>query len=301
MKNENDLFKVTSPQNALPLIFDSPHSGTHYPDDFNYACPLHELQKIEDSYVDDLFTEAPEHGATLLCALFPRSYIDVNRAIDDIDHTLIEGNWPTHIYGDITPTSRSNSGIGLIARLIKPGIPIYNRPLSADEIMNRVKTYYEPYHDTLCALLENACYAYGKFWHINCHSMPSSSAYPKRKPTLLGNMLKPSDIVLGDSDGRTCSRDFLYTLRDFWKNQGYQVTINDPFKGVELVNRYSCPTQDKNSIQIEINRALYMNEKTGAKNENYDAFKAHCTEMTQHCATFVRSNLTNIESDIAAD
>ncbi len=296
-KKIENILECITPNNALPVIFDSPHSGTAYPKNFNYSCDLNNLRKIEDAYIDDLFSAAPNMNAQFLTALFPRSYIDVNRAIDDIDHTLIDGNWPAHIHGDITPTSRSDSGIGLISRLIKPGMPIYNRLLCPDEIMNRVKTYYEPYHDTLCTLLNNAYYAYGKFWHINCHSMPSSSAYPKRKPTLLGNIIRPSDIVLGDSDGRTCSREFLHTLRDFWTNKGYRVTINDPFKGVELVNRYSRPTQGKNSIQIEINRALYMNEETGEKNKNYETLKTHCTEMIQTCTVFAQNNLTNLAAD----
>ncbi len=284
-------------ENALPVIFDSPHSGHSYPDDFKYACDINTLRKIEDAYVDDLFAEAPNHNAVLLNALFPRSYIDVNRAIDDIDHTLVEGDWPHDTHGYTKPTNRSDSGIGLIARLIKPGIPIYNRPLCANEIMNRVKTYYEPYHETLCTVLDDAYYRYGQFWHINCHSMPSAAAYPKHHIVMIGSTPKPSDIVLGDLDGSTATREFMHVLRDFWKNKGYRVTINDPFKGVELISRYAQPTRGKNSVQIEINRTLYMNEETGEKNKNYEVIKGHCTEMIKTCTAFASNHLTDMAAD----
>ena len=293
----DNILECLTPENPLPVIIDSPHSGKIYPNDFNYACDLNQLRRIEDKYVDDLFSESPNARAILLTALFPRSYIDVNRAIDDIDHTLIEGDWPNDTHGYTNPTSRSDSGIGLIARLIRPGMPIYNRPLCADEIMNRIKTYYEPYHDTLCTILDQTYYDFGQFWHINCHSMPSSSAYPKRQLSMIGATPRPSDIVLGDMDGNTSTREFTRALRDFWKNKGYRVTVNDPFKGVELVNRYSQPTRGKNSIQIEINRALYMNEKTGAQNKDYNVIKGHCTEMVQMCTAFAQSHLTKIAAD----
>lgn len=297
MDLDQNIYTLRAPENALPVIFDSPHSGKIYPSDFKYACQKSALEKIEDRYVDDLFSAAPDLEATLLCALFPRSYIDVNRAVDDIDHTLIEGVWPNESHGPARPTARSDSGIGLISRLIKPGFPIYDRNLSADEIMNRVKTYYEPYHNALCNALDDAYYRYGQFWHINCHSMPASSAYPKRHITMIGQTQKPSDIVLGDLDGTTSSRDFVHTLRDYWKNLGYRVTINDPFKGVELVSRYSQPTRGKNSVQIEINRSLYMNEETGEKIQNYDEVKRHCTNLISHCTAFAQSHLTNLAAD----
>ena len=292
-----DILALYSPQNPLPVIFDSPHSGIIYPDDFDYSCDLPHLRSIEDAYVDELFEDAPKYGASLLSALFPRSYIDVNRAVDDIDENLIDGEWPHHHHGDISPSPRSDTGIGLIARLIKPGTPIYNRDLKPAEIMDRIKNYYEPYHEALENLLNDAYYNHGQFWHINCHSMPNSSAYPKQNISLIGNNAKPSDIVLGDRDGKSCGRDFIYALRDFWRNEGYRVTINDPFKGVELVSRYSQPTRGRNSIQIEINRSLYMDENTGEKTRNFQIIKDDCTSMIQFCSAFAQSRLTCIAAD----
>lgn len=297
MQDIQNILTLQSPENALPVIFDSPHSGHIYPDDFGYSCGFDILRMIEDRYVDELFSKAPAFGATLLTALFPRSYIDANRAIDDIDESLIKGKWPHHIHGAANPSIRSDSGIGLISRLARPGAPIYNRALSAEEIMGRIKNYYEPYHNTIRSELEKAHYIYGQFWHINCHSMPSSSAYPKYKTSLIGNAIKPSDIVLGDRDGQSCSRDFLYMMRDFWQEQGMIVTINDPFKGVELVSRYAQPTRGKNSLQIEINRALYMNEDTGEKSKDFDKIKNKCTDMIAHCTNFAQSHLNNLAAD----
>ena len=292
-----DIIALYNPKNALPVIFDSPHSGTFYPEDFKYDCDLSELKRVEDSFVDELFAAAPHLGAQFLIALFPRSYIDVNRAADDIDDLLFNGSWPKDVHGTINPSPRSNSGIGLVGRLVGPGKPIYERKLSPEEIMNRVKNYYEPYHDTLCTILDKTYYNHGQFWHINCHSMPNSAAYPKQNITMIGGARQPSDIVLGDRDGQSCGRDFLYELLDFWRSKGYRVTINDPFKGVELISRYAQPTRGKNSVQIEINRSLYMNEKTGDKSRNFDVIKNDCTEMVRFCTAFAQRKLTSIAAD----
>lgn len=291
------IYSLYAPDDPLPVVFDSPHSGQIYPADFNYHCHFESLQRVEDAHVHTLFKEAPKHSAYLLCAEFPRSYVDVNRAIDDIDETLFEGEWPDEEFGKIVPSSRSDSGIGLISRILKPGMPIYNRTLPPEEIMARIKKYYEPYHNTLRTILDQSYYNHGQFWHINLHSMPSKSAFPKRSSSLINKMVQPSDIVLGDRDGSTCSRDFMNGLRDFWKNLGYRVSINDPFKGVELISRYSQPTRGRNSVQIEINRALYMNESTGEKKSCFGAFQDHCTDMIRYASSFSRQKVTQIAAD----
>ncbi|MDH5723129.1 MAG: N-formylglutamate amidohydrolase [Alphaproteobacteria bacterium] len=287
-----DVFSIEKPQNAFPVVFDSPHSGTHYPDDFDFSCQKEALQSIEDCYIDDLFSEAPRFGAPLLCAKVARSYIDLNRARDDIDLTLIEGDLPT-----AKPSHLSDSGIGLIPRLIKPGTTIYERKLDAEEVMNRIMTCYDPYHEMLENLIEDAYYRYGKVWHINCHSMPHKTSYPKNALSLLGGKVKAVDIALGDRDGSTCERDFVHALRDFWKLRGYHVGVNDPYKGVELIRKHAQPTRGKNSLQIEINRSLYMDENTGEKSKNYDAFKNEITDMIKFCVDFAQSRCNRIAAD----
>ncbi|MEZ5919527.1 MAG: N-formylglutamate amidohydrolase, partial [Alphaproteobacteria bacterium] len=167
----NDIYTLTRPETpALPLIFDSPHSGTLYPEDFGYACDFHTLESAEDKYVDDLFASAPAFGAALLCAHFPRSYIDPNRSADDIDPALLAGLWDGAL--PIAPSPRSDAGIGLIRRLVRPGIPVYDRPLTSAEITARIERYYTPYHEALETLITEAHYNFGQVWHVNCHSMP---------------------------------------------------------------------------------------------------------------------------------
>ncbi len=285
-----DLIAAADP---LPLVFDSPHSGTAYPEDFNHICNMSDLERAEDKHVDDLFSAAPDHGACLLSALFPRSYLDVNRAHDDIDPELLSENWPFD--PAINPTNRSHAGIGLIRRLVKPGEPVYDRQLSPIEIKSRIDTYYHPYHDTLKKLIEGAHYNFGQVWHINCHSMPSSN-HSQGSLGRINPIITP-DFVLGNRDGTTCDIGFTHYLRDKIKAMGYKVSINDPYKGVELVERYSSPATGRHSIQIEICRSLYLNEDTYEKSKNYENLKADITKLISSCANYVQSNLTSMAAD----
>lgn len=289
----NKIFSLIEPEKPLPLIFDSPHSGHAYPEDFKYICDLKDLRKSEDAFVDDLFSAAPDHGGTLLSALFPRSYIDVNRAIDDIDPQVIDGQWPE----PINPTARSNAGIGLIWRLARPGIPIYDAPLSVGEAQARIAKSYTKYHLALEKTIQDAYYNFGQVWHINCHSMPASSAYPKRPMSAASRAPVATDFCLGNRDGTSCSLDFTRQVRAFLQGLGYSVTLNDPFKGVELIQRHSDPLRGKHALQIEINRALYMNEETGEKNNNYKVLKANIEKLIQFCAAYVTANLQSQAAD----
>lgn len=296
MKDIPNILRISQPQSCeLPLIFDSPHSGKLYPDDFDYACELELLKTAEDSHVDDLFAHVSECGITFIQALFPRSYIDVNRRYDDIDPQLLNEPWTGPF--PINPSARSHAGIGLIRRLVQPGIPVYNRELSCKEIIQRIQKYYHPYHNALETALKAAHYKYAQVWHINCHSMPSSSAYPKRSISLAGHQQKPVDFVLGDRDGTTCDPAFTRALRDFIKSLGYTVSINDPFKGVECIDKYSSPATGYQSLQIEINKALYINEKTAEKTKNYDKLKDDLKKVTAFCANYVKSQRINLAAD----
>ena len=284
-----ELHEPDSP--ALPLVFDSPHSGTVYPDDFGYACDIKELRKLEDAHLDDLFAAAKQSKATLLCATFARSYIDPNRAIDDIDEHMLDDFWPEDLY-TLSPTTRSKQGVGLIPRCIREGVPIYKRKLSVEEIKQRIQNYHVPYHKALEKLLNDAHKRHSKVWHINLHSMPSALACPKNSDKKRHHgRIRPSDIVLGDLDGNCCEPDFVKTLYDFWEELGYNVSINDPFKGAELIACYSRPEENRHSLQIEINRSLYMDEAKGRPNASYMRFKGHCTQMIELCAKYCKDRL----------
>ncbi len=286
--------KITSlhrPESPLPLVFDSPHSGRHYPDDFGFSCDFKALQKAEDNYVDDLFEMAPDYGGTLLCALFPRTYIDVNRAADDIDPDVLSEDWPF----ETNPSDRSHAGIGLIRRVVKPGMTVYNRKLYIKEVQQRIENYYKPYHDELAGLIEDSHYKFGQSWHINCHSMPQGRGMARSLAR--GAASRMPDFVLGDRDGTSCDIAFTHALRDFLKGQGYRVSINNPYRGVELVRRYADPATGRHSIQIEINKALYWDEEKNVNSSNYNALKSDIEKLIKYCADCVLANL----SDMAAD
>lgn len=275
---------------TLPLVFDSPHSGADYPEDFRYACDFSQLQRAEDKYVDELFAAAPAHGAALLCASFPRAYIDVNRCERDIDTELLADIWPE----DIEPTTRSHAGIGLIRRLVRPGLPVYDRPLSAAEVQARIERYYRPYHKALKELIEATHYRFGAAWHINCHSMPA--------PALAGGFsflpaFSPPDFVLGDRDGTTCDPAFTRAVRDHLKSKGFKVAINDPYKGVELVQRYSNPMTGRHSLQIEIGRWLYMDEETCQKSRGFARMQNTITGLIAFIADYVAAHRLPMAAD----
>jgi N-formylglutamate amidohydrolase len=270
----------------VPLVFDSPHSGIDYPADFGCVAPMPILRTGEDTHIDDLFGAVPAHGAAhgavLIAALFPRSYIDVNRDELDIDPTLLAGAWPY----ELKPGEKTRLGMGLIRRLAQPDVPIYDRKLPVAEVQARIDTYYRPYHATLKAALDRTHERFAGVWHLNCHSMGSVGSAmtadgPKRRP----------DFVLGDRDGTTCGAEFTVTVFQWLKGSGYQVTINDPYKGVELVRRYSNPAARRHSLQIEINRALYMDEATREPNGGYAKLKSEMTALIGHLAGWVRGQL----------
>lgn len=250
---DDDVVSVEAGRGAVvPVVFDSPHSGSNYPSDFNHVVPMEKIRRAEDMYVEELFSSAPQFGATLIAALFPRSYIDPNRSLQDLDPELLTETWPD----PIRPGEKARLGHGLIWRLCPPDMNLYIEKLSPDVVRTRIEQYWRPYHDALREALDGLYERFDAVWHINCHSMPSAT----RGPFLNGG--GQADFVLGDRDGTTASPDFLHLVRDTLRSLGYSVKVNDPYKGVELVRAYSNPGRGRHSLQIEINRALYMDEVT---------------------------------------
>jgi N-formylglutamate deformylase len=288
--NNPGIYCILSPVKGrdLPFIIDSPHSGRIYPADFDHACTREALERAEDNQVDVLFEFAHFNGATLLTALFPRTYIDVNRAEDDIDPEILAEHWP----GLTKPTPRSYAGIGLIRRLVRPGVPVYDHALSVAEIQARLKNYYNPYHAALKTLLDEAHYRFGKVWHLNTHSMPSSNA-----PVTHGILNMQPDFVLGDRDGTSCDIEFTHYLRDTIRGLGYRVAINNPYKGVEIVRRSADPARGRHSIQIEINKALYWDEHSNKRNSNFNILKSDIDKLVSDISDFTKSHLVNLAAD----
>lgn len=287
------VYDLIQPHNGLPLVFDSPHSGQYYPPDFAYVCDFAQLEKAEDRYVDSLFDGAPQVGASFLTAHFPRSYIDVNRCVTDIDATILDEPWPE----TLNPSVRSQAGIGLVRRLVRPGMPVYDRPLSVNAIRHRIETYYVPYHAALQGLLDTAYEIHGQVWHVNCHSMPPQSAFAGQTGMFRAYPARNPDFVLGDRDGTSCALDFTHALRDHLRHQGYSVAINDPYKGVELVSRYSDPAMGRHSIQIEVCKSLYLEEDLTTKSKNFNALKGDIERMMEFCADYVRAQGMPLAAD----
>jgi N-formylglutamate deformylase len=272
------LFRRDPVAPEIPLVFDSPHSGAEYPEDFRYACPLDILRTAEDTHIDDLYGAAPEHGATLLGALFPRSYLDVNRHVGDIDEALLDGKWP----GPMNPGEKTRLGMGLVRRLAKPGLPVYARLLPVAEMERRIARCYEPYHAMLQGVCDRLQRKFGVVRLVNCHSMPArGSAMSSDGPDAVR-----ADFVLGDRDGTTCAPEFTDFVARLLRGRGYSVKVNDPYKGVEIVRRHGLPAQGRHALQIEVNRSLYMDEKTLIPNGHYATLKADLTHLIAGLASF---------------
>ena len=277
-----ELRQPTAP--ALPLVFDSPHSGTDYPADFEHLAPISAIRRAEDTFVDELYAAAPAHGAVLLRALFPRSYVDPNRAAGDLDLGMIEGEWT----GAIEPSQKCALGLGLLWSRYPPGLPLYGRKLSVAEVRKRIDAYHKPYHDTLRAILDQVHSRFGVVWHINCHAMPALS----NEMAAEGPGVMRPDFTLGDRDGTTCAPAFTEAVRAALSARSYRVTVNDPYKGAELVRAWSNPAAGRHSLQIEVNRRLYMNEDTFEKSEGFERLRDDLTGLIEGLAEFAKSSLS---------
>jgi N-formylglutamate amidohydrolase len=216
--------------------------------------------------VHDLFTGALDQGAVMLDALFPRSYIDPNRAQNDFLPASLVAAEADHLPFQLEPTVKSDLGIGLIWMRVPPdGEPMYPQPLAAATVLQRLAGYYQPYHAALRECLDRTYRTFGRVFHINCHSMSNQASAMSTQP----KGTRRPDFVIGDRDGTSCDPLLTQILYEFLTAQGYQVTINDPYKGVELVRAYSDPVHDRHSVQLEINRQLYMDETSREKNSDF--------------------------------
>jgi N-formylglutamate deformylase len=271
------MFTLTEPRRGhVPLVLDSPHSGTEYPQDFRFALPKEALRQAEDSYVDQLYAAGPDVGATLIAARFPRSYIDPNRSVLDIDASLLDAPWP----GPAVPSPQTARGVGLIWRVLDTGEPIYARKLGVEEVKQRIVRYHQPYQRAVKDALDRAYRHFGAVWHLNLHSMPAvSSAVSEEGPGK-----SRADFVLGDRDGTTCEPGFTALVGDTLRAMGYEVKVNDPYKGVELVRAFSDPKAGRHSLQIEVNRRLYLDVRTRERNAGFEPLAANLTRMLEAVA-----------------
>ena len=250
--------KFAAQPGSTPLVLDSPHSGTVYPDDFGSALPLAVLRQAEDTHVEKLYDFAPLMGVAWVEALFPRIYLDANRDTTEVDVELFDGDWPHAVTEDEVTLQKVRLGKGLIWKFTDDGQAIYERQLTVQEGQRRIAECWTPYHAAVSDAIDAAHARHGYSIHINCHSMPSVAA----SHATLHPGLEHADFVIGDRDGTTASPALSNLVCEFLRGRGYDVEYNHPYKGVELVRRYGKPEEHRHSIQIEINRRIYMNEET---------------------------------------
>ena len=240
----------------LPVVFASPHSGSDYPMEFLAVSRLDPLtlRRSEDSYVDEIFAAGPELGAPLLRARFPRAYLDPNREPFELDPAMFEDELPPFVN---TRSPRVRVGLGTIARVVATGEDIYARKLDVAEAMARIDRLYRPYHRALRQLVNATRERYGGYLLLDCHSMPSGIAPPER----VGRRGR-ADIVLGDCHGTSCHPQIMETAHRALTAKGYSVARNTPYAGGFTTAHYGKPGSGGHCLQIEISRALYMDERS---------------------------------------
>ncbi|WP_426031858.1 N-formylglutamate amidohydrolase [Caulobacter sp. DWP3-1-3b2] len=261
-----------------PLVFASPHSGKLYPPEMMAAARLEarELRGSEDAFVDDLIGGAPALGANVIRARLARAYVDCNRDAWELDPAMFEDELPDFAQGR---TARVAAGLGTIARVAGEGRPIYARKLTFIEAKLRIDTAHRPYHDALDRLLAQARNTHGLAVLVDWHSMPAAAARGHR-----ARGGGPCDIVLGDRFGAACSPKMTGLIERALETLGYRVARNAPYAGGYTTEHYGRPARRTHAIQVEINRALYMNETTREPTEGLAGLKADIETVTRQLA-----------------
>jgi len=260
-----------------PLVLDSPHSGTRYPEDFRHVVDRATLRRAEDTHVEKLYDFAPALGVAWIEAHFPRSYLDANRDLTEIDVGMLAGEWADPVATDPKVLSKVRLGKGLIWRCTDEGEPLYDAPLPVDEVRARIAQCWQPYHAAVQDAIEAAHARHGYSIHINCHSMPSvAGVYATEFP----GVAHP-DFVVGNRDETTSGGALARLVVEHLAQAGHSAAYNHPYKGVELVRRYGDPAAHRHSIQLEINRRLYMDERTLEPHEGFGALKALLESMVR--------------------
>jgi N-formylglutamate amidohydrolase len=267
---------------SLPLVLASPHSGAQYPADFLAASQLDPLalRRSEDSFVDELFAAAPHLGAPLLSARFPRAYVDVNREAYELDPSMFCEALPKFVNAG---SPRVRMGLGTIARLVASGEEIYAEKLRFAEVQHRIERHYLPYHQVLRRLVEETDALFGGYLLIDCHSMPSGVGS--------GCGRTWADIVLGDCHGGACGAEILEAARCFLAERGFTVAINTPYAGGFTTDHYGRPNRNRHALQIEINRALYMNEQSYRRKPYFLRLARELSELVAHLGRAVQGCL----------
>lgn len=270
------------------VVFASPHSGRDYPALFLRQAVLdeQEIRSSEDAFVDQLYASAPANGAPFLTACAPRAFLDLNRAPEELDQALIEGvRRKSH-------NPRVASGLGVIPRVVANGRTIYRGKITLDEAHRRISEYWRPYHDQLQTLLDESQAQFGEAILIDCHSMPHEA---------LENVGPPGaprpDVVLGDRFGAASAGSIVEMVEAAFASAGLRVARNMPFAGAYITQHYGRPSRRQHAVQIEIDRALYMNERTLTPNGNFEAFRSLMNGVIAEIAAIGRAENARVAAE----
>lgn len=272
-------FEVFEPaHHRIPFVFNSPHSGRRYTPAFMAQSRLDAvaIRRSEDHYVEELFSAAVPLGAPMLVAHFPRAYLDVNREPYELDPRMFSGELPAHINRN---SVRVAGGLGTIPRIVAENMEIYRGRLTADEALERIETLYKPYHACLRKLIARTHVSFGQAILIDCHSMPGNIRVP-------GSPDKP-DIVIGDRYGTSASCRLSRAASDILTDLGFATVRNKPYAGGFITEHYGRPARSLHAIQIEVNRALYVDETTLAKRREFPLIAGLLGQFMARLADYV--------------
>lgn len=258
-------------EQTVPFVFASPHSGRLYPKCLlarSRLCAV-SLRRSEDAFVDELFDTVTGYGAPLLFARFPRAYVDANRAPAELDCSMFEGALPLPIDRE---SPRVHAGLGIIPRVVREGVEIYGHRLPAKEAEERIRNFYRPYHLRLGRLIAETRARFGIAVLVDCHSMPSGTAAP--------------DIILGDRLGLAAAASVTYAAEYAFARQGFQVGRNTPYAGGHSTQFYGRPGAGVHALQIEINRALYLDEERVEKSRGFERTRARIAAALRELIAF---------------
>ncbi len=258
-------YQVVLPeQRTTSVVFSSPHSGRDYGWSFLRKSVLDgmAIRSSEDAFVDQLFEAAPEFGAPFIHATTPRAFLDLNRSAEELDPALVEGVRKT------SHNPRVASGLGVIPRVVSNGRSIYSGKISINEARARIAAHWQPYHDALQGLLDQSLNEFGEAILIDCHSMPHEAV-----DALAHSGVKRAEVVLGDRFGAAAHPEVMEQVEAAFVRAGLSVARNAPFAGAYITQHYGRPSRRQHVVQVEIDRALYMNEARIRPNGNFKNFQ----------------------------
>jgi N-formylglutamate amidohydrolase len=277
-------FVVAEPsRHAIPFVFNAPHAGAVYPAAFLKESRLDAvaLRRSEDAFVDVLFADMVSLGAPFMTARFPRAYLDVNREPYELDPRMFEGRLPPFAN---TRSMRVAGGLGTVPRIVADGQEIYRGRLSVEEALRRIEWLYKPYHRMLRQLLHRTGRSFGHAVLIDCHSMPSTS--------LSRDDGAKADIVLGDRYGTSCATALTDCVELALRERGYAVVRNKPYAGGFITEHYGEPALGRHALQIEVNRALYMDERSFSRRPGFDRIAGDLRDAFGQVSTMIETDLS---------